>query len=133
MRTTTAASTELFDIDIAGELADGMEDAGGLLDATLVKRPSGTRTAGAIAGGTNATSTSLPCKGSRKEVAADGKREVTVSLLGASILSGTDRVVPEPGDDVTVGGETFEIVEVKHDRAAAMYTCICHAPGPGVR
>lgn len=135
-RSTTAAGTRLFGIDIAGEVSSGIASAGGALDATLTKRTAGTRTALDLAGGTNPVQTAYACKGFRSESAGAGARVLTVRLLGATILNGTDRIVPEPGDLITIGGETRAIStepgSVKHDAAAAVYTCTCGGPGPGI-
>lgn len=99
--------------------------------ATLTKRTPTTRASGAQAAGTRPTATALPCYGFRKEKAEAGQRTITARLLGATIPG---RVVPEPGDLVTIGGDTFEIAgEVKHDAAAATYVCVGTLPGPGRR
>lgn len=135
-RTTTAAGTRIFKRDLAGMI--GRKLGPNAMDATLTKRVKGTRTSGAQAAGTNPTTTAYTCKGFRSEEATPGGRTITARLLGATILSGTDRVVPEPGDLVTIGGETFEIAgdaagKVKHDGASACYICVGSLPGPGRR
>lgn len=125
-----AANLQIFGVDLAGEIASAFD--GLLFAATLVKYTAGTRTAGSLASGTNPTTTSYTCQGFRDETAELGKRKPVVTLLGATILSGSDRVVPEPGDRVTIQGETHAIVEVEHDPAGATYTCTCAAAGPGI-
>lgn len=106
----------------------------GVGPATLIKSTPGTRTPGAISGGTNPTTTSYPCSGFVAEysayeiansLAAVGDRRVV--LLGATIAGGA--VVPIPGDRITIGGETLTIVTdgVRSDPVRATHDCRCRA------
>lgn len=120
-------------IDLAGEIANGMAGAGVGEAATLVMRVSRARESANLAGGTRVKETRVPCRGLRNEVAKDGKRVITVTLFGASIVLAGARVIPIEGDAVTIRGETFEIAAVEDDPAAAAYVCTCAAVGSGVR
>lgn len=120
LRTTTAASTRLFGLDIAGTLSSAISSAGGVTPAVLIKRTPGTRTSGSPAAGTNATEIRIPC-----QAIVDGSdAEAAITLLGASIVYQGVRVVPEAGDAIEVRGRTMEIGErPEADPAAATYTC----------
>lgn len=120
-------------IDLAGEIANGMAGAGVGEAATLVMRVSRARESANLAGGTRVKEARVPCRGLRDEVAKDGARVVTVTLFGASIVLAGARVIPLEGDAVTIRGETFEVVAVADDPAAAMYVCTCSAIGTGPR
>ena len=133
MRTTTSADSMLAGIDVAKALADALKGARVPKPATLLKREPRERATGNASGGTRSRVTEIPCSGIRDETASSGKREVTVTLLGATILLDGARVVPVPGDAVTIRGETFEIIAVEDDPVAAAYVCTCSAAGPGVR
>lgn len=112
-----------------------------VLDATLIKITTGTRTPGAQAAGTNPTSTSYPCKGWASSFEArqiDGvmikSTDVEISLLGGTLPDG---VMPEVNDKITIEfppdsgvSETYRIVGggkdgkgVRPDPVAAKYTC----------
>lgn len=132
-RTTTAASTMIGGIDLAGQLASGMAAAKVGEAASLVMRTSRQRETANLAGGTRTKETRVPCRGIRDEVAKDGARVVTVTLFGASIVLAGERVIPLQGDAVTIRGETFEIVAVEDDPAAGAYVCTCSAIGTGPR
>lgn len=118
---------DIFKADIAGKLNNAM---GGLVfDITLTKVEPGTRTPGALTGGTNATETAHTVKGFVDEYQdkhIDGtliqRGDRKVIILGGSLPSG---VVPEPSDKITAEGETRTIVEdgVKRDPAGATYVC----------
>jgi hypothetical protein len=131
LRSTTAASTKLFGVDIAGEIGRALGPI--LQAATLTKYTTGSRTALSLAAGTNSTTTAITCRGFRDEKAEAGGRDVTVVLLGSTITNAGVRVVPEPGDTVTIQGETHAVTAVEHDPAAATYTCTCGGAGPGMR
>lgn len=133
MRKTTAATTRIGGLDLAGQIAAGMKAAKVGEAATLLKRTSRVPETGNIAGKTRVKETQIPCRGLRKEVMKNGQRVVTVSLFGASILIGSDRIVPVPGDAVTIRGETFQIEAVKDDPAAAVYRCTTTTVGTGPR
>lgn len=121
----------LFGIDIATEVNSAVTAAGGVLDATLIKLTPATRTAGELAGGTNATSASYACKGFREAVAnlapldLTQQQSSTVYLLGASIASGA---VPVAGDKVTIESATYTITVVERDPAAAVYKLTVSGP-----
>ena len=122
--------------DIAVAVADGLVGADLFRDATLIKVTPGTRTPGAISGGTNPTTASFPCQG------VPGS--TTTLRLNGTLIAGVDRVVklfgarlppgvvPAPGDRVTMEGITATIVgdaggnsAVMVDAARAVYVCQC--------
>lgn len=118
-------SNNLFGVDLAGIIHQAISP--GVLAATLVKRTPGTRTVGALTGGTNATSTSYACRGfvdtySHFQIASGlvKAQDKKVVLIGKSISSGT--VSPTPGDQVTIEGATYEVVAVERDPAGATFT-----------
>lgn len=123
----------LAGIDVAKVLADSLKAARVPQPATLLKREPRERATGDLAGGTRSRVTEIPCSGIRDESAKAGRRTATVVLLGATILLDGARVVPVPGDAVTIRGETFEIAEVEDDPTSAAYVCTCGTVGPGVR
>lgn len=98
---------------------------------TLTKSTPGTRTPGAISAGTNPTTQQFRALGMVSSYSAyfiaqglvkQGDRKVT--LFGASIQGGA---VPEPGDRITIGGETLTIYAdgVQADGVKAAYQCRC--------
>lgn len=102
-------------------------------DVTLIRIVPGTRTVGAQSNGTNPTSTSYPCKGFQKGF-KDGQLSSTlikVNDRSIRIVGGTlpDGVIPEPGDKVTIDGDTYRIIGgddglgVSFDPDKAMFRC----------
>lgn len=121
-------------IDIAKIIAANFSKFGKPLkvtSCTLIKSTPGTRTPGAISGGTNPTTSQFKALGMVADYSAyyianglvsQGDRKVT--LFGASIQGGA---VPEPGDRVAIGGETLTIYAdgVQGDGVKATYSCRC--------
>lgn len=114
----------LFGQDIAGKIASAFK--GKLLSGTLSKKAAGTRTPGQLTGGTNPTAATHTFEGFIEDktevwrggtlVARGGK---FVTMLGASI---TPAAEPETGDEVTIEGQTWRIVEITgRDPAAATF------------
>lgn len=112
-----------------------------VLDATLTKYTTGTRTPGAQSAGTNPTSTNYACKGlvrSFESTQIDGTLVKTedrdIALLGGTIESDA---VPEPNDKIAIEDPpdsgvivTFRIVGggkdglgVRRDAVGAVYKC----------
>lgn len=133
-RTTTAASTKIAGLDMAGLIDRETKRAGLGMPATLHRRASRVVATADPAGGTRPIETEIPCRGIRSEVAKPGVRVVTVTLFGASIVLAGERVIPEVGDAVTIRGERLEIVgPIEDDPAAATYTFTATVPGAGAR
>lgn len=115
----------LFGLDLAGIVNGAIESAGGVLPATLTKLRNGTRIPGDVAGGrsydqTDYAARGFMAKGSRTPPGDLGSSTTaTIVLLGASIEGGA---VPEASDRVTIEGETWDVVSVARDPAAATYT-----------
>lgn len=122
-------------IDIAKTLAREFGKNGKPLKvqpATLTKSTPGTRTPGAISGGAHPTTqdfrvgvamvSSYSAYFLANNLVKQGDRKVT--LFGASIQGGA---VPEPGDRVTIGGETLTIYAdgVQTDGVRATHQCRC--------
>jgi hypothetical protein len=126
----------LLDGDIANIVAGALVGAGMFKEATLIKVAPGTRTPGAIASGTNPTTTSYGCQGI--------PASTTALRLSGTLISGVDRVIkifgatlpagitPQPGDRITMDGSTSTIVgdaggqsAVAVDPAGACFTCQC--------
>jgi hypothetical protein len=96
--------------------------------ATLIKVTPGTRTPGAVSGGTNPTTVSYPCEGIVQAFDAgliDGtlvrRQDRRISLLIATLPAGVE---PTPNDKVTIAGATYTLLEgVGRDAAKFMFTC----------
>lgn len=119
---------KLFGVNISGLIKDNIGP--GVLDATLVVVTPGTRTPGALTGGSNPTVANYPCKGFidtqanqdiKGTLVDDGR--VTIILVGDTISGGA--VAPSTNDRVTIEGKTFEIQVIDRDPAAATYTLAC--------
>jgi len=120
---------KILGADIAGTIAKEM--GGLLLPAALIKHDSGARVPGSLTSGPTIVETTYSCRGfidmySDSEVdgtvVQQGDRKV--SLLGDTISAG--QVVPETGDQITIEGETFEIIgPIGRDPDAALYECQC--------
>lgn len=104
----------------------GLTQAKAAESATLVKVTAGTRTAGSLASGTNASETSYPCKGFD-----DNEKH---ERIGETLVDSTHRVIclvgdslggqiPASTDKVTIAGVTLPIVDV--EGSPAMWTCLC--------
>lgn len=115
---------KLFGKDIAKTMAGALGKH--LLPATLTSKTPGTRTAGALTAGTNPDESTASAKGiidDYSEGLIDGtlirQGDRRVLLLGGTISGG---VVPKPGDQVTIEGDTYNVIRVARDPAAATYT-----------
>ena len=115
---------DLFGVDIAKAVNDGLGK--GLLAATLTVVTPGTRTSGGLTSGTQPTTVDHTARGfldDYEDRHIDGtviqRGDRICVLLGASISGGA---IPSAGDRVTIESETFNIVNVKRDPAAASYT-----------
>lgn len=115
---------KLFGIDIAAEVH--REISPGLLDATLTVVTPGTRTVGNLTGGTQPTTTTHTAKGfleDYEDAQVDGtivQRGDRACILIANSIAPT--AIPTTGDRVNIESEDFNIVNVKRDPAAAIYT-----------
>jgi hypothetical protein len=117
---------DLFGLDIAGIVNDALEEAGGVLSGVLIKVAPGSRTSGSLTSGTNPTETPHSFKGfydnrqlSRLPETRVQQGDRAVLLLGASISGGVE---PEPGDKITMEGETTSVQSIiERDPAAATY------------
>jgi len=119
---------KLFGLDIAGIVDGAIQQAGGVLTGTLIKVDKGGRTAGNITGGKSETETPYSCRGfiddrelSRRESTLVQKTGRIISILGASLPDGIE---PDSDDQVTMEGQTYEILAVKRDPAAAVFECL---------
>lgn len=115
----------LFGIDIAGII--GNELGPSLLPATLIKVTASTRTPGSLTSGMNPTSLNYSVRGilsDYEDHQINGtlivKGDKQVLLLGATIAGGQ---IPVAGDRVIIEGNTYNIIKVSRDPAAATYTC----------
>jgi len=113
---------KLFGVDIAKEVHKAA--AKGLLPATLTKVTPGTRTPGALGGGTNPTTTTYAVRGFVEDFDTrmiDGTiitaKDRKVTILGHGLT-----VEPAPQDKITIESKTYQVVHVKRDPAAATYT-----------
>lgn len=133
---------DLFGLDIAGIVSDALATAGGLPVATLIKVTPGTRTAGDLAGGTNATTARYPTTGiaepgSDRDFSAGAgwqateRARCTISLVGKALTDAG--VAPAVDDQIEIANaqgvvETWTIKVQDpdgRDPAAAMYVSIC--------
>lgn len=120
----------LLDGKLAELVAKGLKGAKLDKAATLIVVTSGTRMPGAIASGTNPTTSSVTCRG----LVVQWKRALlnattvqvgdrVVMLLGAT-LSGS---VPKVGDKITIEGSTTRVIDIERDPASATYSCLTRA------
>ena len=115
----------LFGVNISGIINDVISPA--VLDATLIQITPGTRTPGDITDGTNPTTANFAAKGfidTYDDDQIDGTNvqvgDRKIILIGDSIESLT---VPGTGDQITIEGETWRVVNVMRDPDAATYEC----------
>lgn len=117
----------LFGLDIAGIANRALGKL--LLPVVLRKSIPGDRSSSNLTGGTNASHADFACRGVFTEFTQTEKlggnvrvNDRKILVLGASIASGQ---VPQPGDDLTIEGKTYKIVDdgVTRDPAAASYEC----------
>lgn len=118
-------------VDIAGEINSALGGNNVLLDATLTKVTSGTRTPGSVTAGTNPTEVEYPCKGfidmQRRQFATGAlvRADNLIALLIGDTINGGN-TAPEPGDHITIEGTEYIIPEdgeVNRDPDAATYEC----------
>lgn len=121
-------------IDIAALVASNFAKFGGpvgVKPCTLIKTIPGTRMPGAISAGTNPTTQTFAASGFVSDYTSYELQSTLISasdrkvvLFGASITGGA---VPEPTDQIAIGGETLTIVKdgIDADPARAIYTCQC--------
>jgi len=123
----------LFGLDIAKIINDAIQGAGGLRPGTLTKVIPGTRTPGALTGGTNPTTTTHSCScyvtldtdirragqvGTAKSPVGIRKHP-KVLILGASI---SPAATPEITDKITIDGTTYTLLEgIGMDPSGATY------------
>lgn len=121
---------KMLGIDVAALIAKHASP--GVQDAQLVKVTPGTRTPGALTGGTNPVDgTAITCKGfiesqatRNREGTLVGDGSVIIVLLAATIDGGA--TVPELGDKITIEGTEYRIPEdgvIDRDPAGATFTC----------
>lgn len=124
------ATTDLFGGVIARELAAALgPQLGKSGRATLTKYGSRERADDDPLGGTRATVAVFQARGfvsSYESTLVDGtliqQNDRKVTLLGATIKgNGLKNVAPEVGDRVTIGGDTYAVVNVEADPALATY------------
>lgn len=121
---------DLFGLDIAGMINDYMGE--GLLPLTLTKVVKSLDS-----GSTTMTTTSTTSYSGRGFIEAFKDIELLardntvqasdrrVVVLGASLPGG---VVPNKGDQITIEGKTYYLVDIlKRDPAAATYECHCRS------
>jgi hypothetical protein len=118
---------DLFGLDIAGIVADSIDQAGGLLDVLLTKKTPGVRDVNDPTAGTSPIPAPYACQGVISDYNTrliDGTLVKTgdrrILILGATLDAG---IVPAPGDQVTIESQTFDVVRVARDPAAASYDC----------
>lgn len=113
---------------IARQVGTALKRAGMTKVATLIVVSAGTRTPGAVSGGTHPTTTNVGARGlvrnwTRKylngtEVQATDR----VIMLFAALIAGG--VVPKVGDRITIEGATTTILDIDRDPASAVYNCL---------
>ena len=117
----------IFGMDIAKMVRDGLNQAGGVLDITLIKVTDGNRSTGSLTAGTNPTEAPYPCEGfdsteAKREAGLLSSKTVrSISIVGASLPAG---VVPAPNDLIQIDGDELRIDQpVGTDPARAVYEC----------
>jgi hypothetical protein len=109
---------------IASILGNALPSAGVTESATLTRSTPGTRTPGALAEGTNPTTTSYSCKGfvsSESFESIDG----TIVERGDKVvcLIGLGAVKPKATDTITIDSQTLKVTAV--EGTVAIWTCLC--------
>lgn len=115
---------KILGTDIAGIVNEVLGPV--LLSGTLVKKTTGTRTAGALTAGTNPTSTTYRFRGIYEPLATKyvddtiiRATDSAVLILGDSLPSG---IVPVSSDTITLEGRTTTVVALlERDPDAASY------------
>ena len=129
---------DLFGLDIAQIVADGIDSAGGVLSCTLNKITPGTRVGGSLTDGTAPTSTPYDFQGfaeKRERRFNDrgsvfrgvgfGEQVSTETISVVTILGATCEVEPEVNDTTLVDGVTYTLLELTNrDPASAVYEFI---------
>lgn len=121
----------------ARKIAAAAKPVLGWRSMTLVRVTAGARTAGAVSGGTNPTTTSYRCRGrlgTRKRTVVEGGgltrvTEQVISLLGATLPDGIE---PRATDRITVGADTYTIVAdgaSNGDGLGAVWDCVVERVG----
>lgn len=115
---------KLFGVNISKLIKDNVGP--GVLDCTLSKFTPGTRTAGSLTGGRNATSADYSCKGFIDSQARRyfDESEVEDGAIFVVLIGDTIGAVPTVGDQITIEGATYTILKIDRDPAAATYTCM---------
>lgn len=120
----------LFDADIAGQLADGMGDL--LMPVTITRRTRSALDTNPTGAGTLTTSThqARGFKESYKLSLIDGtaviRGDQRVTILGDTIRPALTPVEPAPNDRVTIGGRAYTVVALEDtDPDAATYVLQC--------
>ncbi len=115
----------LFGLDIAQLVADGIAEAGNLRPGTLTHFTKGTRTVGQLTSGTNPLKTSHTFQGfvekrTVRRKGQIGKEQMSVvTLLGATV---SPAVVPDINDKALIDGVTYLLHELlERDPAGAVY------------
>jgi hypothetical protein len=128
----------LLDGELAEIIGSALVSAGLSKPAVLIKVTPGTRTPGAVTGGTHPTTVSYAAEGieaSLTSLRLSGALitgvTAAIRLLGSTIASGQ---VPVSGDRISIDGRTYTIaadeggrLAVTRDPAAASYLCQCKA------
>ncbi len=107
---------------IAKQVGKAMKKAGMTKPATLTLVSPGTRTPGAVSGGTNATSTNYSARGL---VTSYQAREIdgTIVQVNDKWNIGAGKPFPSAGCQITIEGATYRVISVDRDAAAATYVC----------
>lgn len=118
--------TTLFGVDIAAELASGLEAAGGLLEGTLTTVTDGARDSDNLAGGRAQVEAEITFRGIVEAGARkmDGTRVVwegdTVLMIAGSFS--TIGVRPKVGDRVEIEGVVYNLERLlERDPASATF------------
>jgi hypothetical protein len=112
--------------DIAGIVARAL--GGGALSGTLHSVSRGTRSAAALAGGTNPTYSDHAFKGFSESLSRSRMPESVVAKARRAVLVLGDTVspavAPKSGDQLTFEGERGHVLTVERDPDAAAYLCL---------
>lgn len=128
----TPHTSEIFGIDLARTVAKALQDAGGLTPMVLLKRTPRRPAVSSPAHGSRAVEVEIACRGTFEAADRNGTTGGKVMILGATIVHDGQRVAPEIGDAIEVGGLTYELdaeAGIKGDPAGASWMFAVVGPG----
>lgn len=131
--TRTPHTSKIFGLDMAAIVDRSLASAGGVTPITLLKRTPRRVAHDSPAHGSRAAEVEIFARGTFQAADRNGVQGGEVTLLGASLVLDGERVAPEVGDAVEVGGLVYELdadaSAIKGDPAGASWSFRVVGPG----